>query len=130
MEPTRSDEIAEATYGWIADASGRAVNVAQVESDRDALGTALAKARSVVDKPIAHDDSSAAAGDTITWAELDQAIYECERSAKRYLALLTGRGFALERGSMTPTEQTLWYRIFEAWEHLDPGSFGLPGVSC
>ncbi len=121
------EALARATYGWIADASGRALNVAKVEADRDALETMLEKVRKVVNRTIAHADRSAGPGDTMTWAELDAAIFDCEDLAKRYIALLTGHGYSTNRGSMTPIEQTAWYRIFEPWARLDPQSFRLPG---
>jgi len=121
------EALAHATYGWIADASGRALNVAKVEADRAALEATLLKVRNVVNRTIAHADRAAGPGDTMTWGELDAAIFDCEDLAKRYIALVTGRGYSTSRGSMTPVEQTVWYRIFEPWALLDPESFRLPG---
>lgn len=126
-DPMMLEALAQATYGWISDASGRALNVAKVEADRAALEAILAKVRKVVNRTIAHADRAAAPSDNITWGELDAAIFDCEDLAKRYIALLTGRGYSLERGSMTPVEQTVWYRIFEPWARLDPRSYRLPG---
>jgi hypothetical protein len=59
----------------------------------------------------------------MTFGELDNAIDECEEIAKRYIALVTGRGYSSKSGSMTPVEQNAWHRIFEPWASLDPGTF-------
>jgi len=122
-EPDMLEALAQATYGWAADASGRALNVSRVISDRARLDEILEGVRSVVNTTIAHADRKAASRNAMTYKQLDETIDAVEDLAKRYIALLTGRGYSLEPGSMTPYEQTAWYRIFEPWRDLDPRSF-------
>ena len=120
-EPEMLEALAQATYGWAADASGRALNVSRVVADRTRLDEILEGVRTVVDTTIAHADRKAAASNTMTYNQLDKVIHAVEDLAKRYIGLLTGRGYGQESGSMTPYEQTTWYRIFEPWQDLEWG---------
>ena len=121
-DPEMLEFLAGATYEWAADSSGRALSVARVKADRDKLVEIIKGARHVVNKTIAHADRKASAA-TMTFKELHDAIYAVEDLAKRYIALVTGRGYSLEPGSMTPVEQTPWHRIFEPWRTLDRRSY-------
>jgi len=105
-EPEMLELLAHATYGWVADASGRALNVSQVITDRARLDEILKSVRNLVNTTIAHADRKAVSPNAMTYNQLDETIYAVEDLAKRYIALLTGRGYSSEPGSMTPYEQT------------------------
>ena len=113
------DFLAASTYKFVADASGRALNVERVTIDSKRLEDALSKVKHVVDRTIAHTDSRGSNDVTITYDELHEVIRVCEDIAKPYVALFTGRGYS----SLTPVEQTTWWSIFEPWKHLEAGTF-------
>jgi hypothetical protein len=69
------------------------------------------KAKHVVDRTIAHDDRRGVEDVTMTHEEMHNAIHVCEDIAKPYIAPFTGRGY----NSLTPIEQTRWWRIFDPW---------------
>lgn len=106
--------LAVSTYKPFADASGGALNVARVETDRAALELALLNVKAVVDKTVAHAERHRGEAPTMTFKELDEAVDFCHEMSKPYIALLTGRGYS----DMTPTEQSAWWKIFKSWPDL------------
>jgi hypothetical protein len=115
--------LAETSYKFAADASGEHLDTAKIEVEILRLDAAVKKARDVVDKTIAHRDRNVDPNLQMTFAELHDAVFECEEIAKPYTGLITGAGYGAERGSMTPYENHAWFRIFEPWRDLGLRSF-------
>jgi len=106
----------ESTYGPFADSTGMNLNAGRIALDQGNLSSSLSRVNAVVNKTVAHAERSDKPLPSMTFAQLDEAVYSCHELVKPYIALLTGRGYS----NMTPVEQYNWWRIFAPWPDVRP----------
>lgn len=103
--------LATSTFRGFSESGSTTLDVSRLEHDRDALDSAIATVKEIVDRTIAHFDRRGSEV-TMTYDDVRVAIDVVEEIARPYIALLTGRAYL----QMEPVDQYDWWHIFDAWK--------------
>jgi hypothetical protein len=99
----------ELTFGSLAkDGTPRVLSREIIAADMQKLRDLSAKVETFADKNLAHLDRNGFDGH-IAWEEIEAAVSQFDRTACRYITLLTGDGYQ----TLEPTILINWQRVFD-----------------